>query len=73
MKLLDLSNEVKVINCGAKERCIEDKNSIGDAEARILSRCVDKIDDLNLKNCNITEEGVSALAEQINKRETLVY
>ena len=44
-------------------------NDLGDAGAHILSKCVHKIDDLYLEACDIMEEGVKALAEQIKERD----
>ena len=32
-----------------------------------LSKCIDKIEVLFLDECNVTDEGVAALAEQIEK------
>ena len=65
MKWLNLSN-IRIDSGRAK-------NNIGDAGARILSECIYNIDGLVLEACNITEEGVSALAEKIKKRDTPVY
>ena len=48
-------------------------NSFADSGARILSECIHNIDDIQLHDCGITEEGVTALSEQIKKRTTPVY
>ena len=44
-------------------------NQLNDDGALILSKCIDKIDNLSLEDCKISEIGVVALAEQIQKRE----
>ena len=40
--------------------------------AQYLSKCIHKIEKLELETCQIEEEGVQALAEQINKRKEQV-
>ena len=44
-------------------------NHVFDIGAHYLSKCIHKIEKLQLKKCRIEEEGVNALAEQIKKRE----
>ena len=44
-------------------------NCLNDNGALYLSRCIHKIETLQLEECEIEEEGVKALAEQIDKRE----
>ena len=39
-----------------------------DVGVEALSRCVDNIEELFLDECNVTEEGISALAEKIGKQ-----
>ena len=48
-------------------------NSVKNIGAINLSDCIHKIDELQLYRCDITEEGVIVLAEQIKKRDTPVY
>ena len=45
------------------------ENSIKDIGARNLSTCIYNIDDLRLVKCDITEEGVNALAKKIKERD----
>ena len=40
---------------------------INNAEATALSEALDKIKKLNLRNCNITDEGIKAIADQLKK------
>ena len=47
-------------------------NLFGDAGAHLLSGSIHRVDDLSLNSCNIAEEGVKVLAEQIFKRNTAV-
>ena len=47
-------------------------NPIGDAGAIALSRCISKIDRLDITNCEITEEGMKVLAQEIAKRNDSV-
>ena len=47
-------------------------NPLEDAGAHLLSKCIHKIDDLSLEECEITEEGVQALAVQIKERDMQV-
>jgi len=44
------------------------RNRLYDHGTHQLAACIDKIDILWLENCNISDEGVSALANQIKKR-----
>ena len=44
-------------------------NFVFDIGAHYLSKCIHKIEELQLKRCRIKIEGVKALAEQIKKRE----
>ena len=48
-------------------------NSLKNTGARILSECIHNIDDIQLHDCGITDEGVIALSEEIKKRNTPVY
>ena len=44
-------------------------NPIGDAGAIVLSQCVNKIEKLSVVNCNFTNRGMEALAQQIKKND----
>ena len=43
-------------------------NSLKSIRTSNLSECIHNIDDLRLNKCDITEDGVKALAEKIKKR-----
>jgi len=45
-----------------------DRIRLYDRGTHQLAACIDKIDKLRLDHCNLSEEAVSALAEQIKKR-----
>ena len=47
-------------------------NPIGDAGACALSGCIDKIDDLSLECCDISEKEIANLAENIYNRKNVV-
>ena len=47
-------------------------NPIGDPGATALSRCISKIDSLYITNCEITEQGMKVLAQEIEKRNNSV-
>ena len=43
-------------------------NPIGDVGAIALSRCISKINVLNLSGCKITDQGMKALTQEIEKK-----
>ena len=47
-------------------------NSLKNIGASILSKCIHNVDGLMIAKCDIVEEGVNALAEQIRKRDSPV-
>ena len=50
-----------------------EKSTLESNGACILSGCIHNIDELTLFQCDITEESVNGLVEQIKKRDTPVY